>query len=126
MICERVAILDKGSLRYCGPVANIGQYLTGASGSDQQSSAKQVVFEVLGDPQTLNSSFEGFEFKVASVEEGGASVEVVVQDQSEVDQVVDRLRSNGVSITGIETQRVSLEDAFLQLTEVTSDEKSGS
>lgn len=126
MICERVAILDKGNLRYCGPVANIGEYLTSASGSDSQQPQKQVVFEVLGDPQLLNSSFDGFEFKVANVEEGGAAVEVKVRDQSEVDQVVDRLRSNGVSITGIETQRVSLEDAFLQLTEVATNEKSDS
>ncbi len=123
MICDRVAILDKGNLRYCGPVANIGEYLSGAAGgSDGTQSQKQILFQVIGDPESLNESFGSFDFKVVSNENKVASVEVKVQDQQEVDQLVDRLRSNQISIIGIEAQRVSLEDAFLQLTEVTSGE----
>ena len=119
MICDRVAILDKGDLRYCGPVANIGEYLSG--GKSEQVVEKAFRFEVIGDADSLNNSFADYKFKVVSNEGGVASVEVKVQDQSNVDTLVDRLRSNGVSIVGIEAQRVSLEDAFLQLTEVSSD-----
>jgi ABC-2 type transport system ATP-binding protein len=124
MVCDRVAILDKGSLRYCGPVANIGQYLTG--GNSEQQPAKVFLVKVVGDSNSLNEGFGDLDFKVLSNEDGVASVEVKVQDQSSVDQLIDRLRGKGVSITGLEEQRVSLEDAFLQLTEVASDSKSSS
>ena len=124
MICDRVAILDKGDLRYCGPVTNIGEYLSG--GKSEQGLEKSFLFEVIGDADSLNNGFADHEFKVVSNEDGVASVEVKVQDQSSVDALVDRLRSNGVSIIGLEAQRVSLEDAFLQLTEVPSDAISSS
>lgn len=112
MVCERVAILDKGILRYCGPVANIGEFLGGAN-----KPTKSHLFQVLGDPETLQRGFAGCDFAVKSKEDDTTSVEVKVKDQQDVDQIVDQLRRNGVSIVGMEAQRVSLEDAFLQLIE---------
>ena len=114
MICDRVAILDKGNLKYCGPVDNIGEYLGGSEGQLAQPK-KTFLFQVLGDPQILHKGFGDSEFKVISNEEGVASVEVAVTGQAEVDRLVDQLRRAGVSIVGIEAQKVSLEDAFLQL-----------
>ena len=124
MVCDRVAILDKGSLRYCGPVTNIGEFLGG--GKPEQAAEKVFHFKVVGDSNSLNDGFGDSNFKVLSTEEGVVSVEATVQDQASVDQLIDRLRRNGVSITGLEEQRVSLEDAFLQLTEVASDSNSSS
>jgi len=124
MICQRVAILDKGNLRYCGPVANIGEYLATTSTSESKQNTKLIRFEVLGDADSLNSGFAKTDFKVVSNDGSAASVEVKVQDQSEVDRIVDSLRKNGVSITGIEIRRVTLEDAFLQLTEADADSTS--
>jgi len=114
MICNRVAILDKGDLRYCGPVANIGEFLGGAD-APAGKPKKVFLFQVVGDPQTLHKSFESCEFKLVSNEDGVASVKVTVQDQADVNGLIDQLRGNGVSIVGLEEQRVSLEDAFLQL-----------
>ena len=113
MICNRVAILDKGEMKYCGPVANIGEYVD--SNETKMEPQKTFLFQVLGDPQVLNKSFGDFDFRVISNEQGVASVEVAVPDQAEIDRLVDQLRGNGVSIFGILEQRVSLEDAFLQL-----------
>ena len=113
MICNRVAILDKGEMKYCGPVANIGEYVD--SNETKMEPQKTFLFQVLGDPQILHKSFGDFEFRVISNEQGVASVEVAVPDQAEIDRLVDQLRGNGVSIFGILEQRVSLEDAFLQL-----------
>ena len=112
MICNRVAILDKGNLRYCGPVANIGELLGGSDGGKPK---KLFVFQVVGDTSALHKSFTGSDFKLLSNEDGIASVQVTVNDQAEVDAMIDQLRSNGISIVGLEEQRVSLEDAFLQL-----------
>ena len=113
MICNRVAILDKGEMKYCGPVANIGEYVD--SNETKMEPQKTFLFQVLGDPQILHKSFGDFDFRVISNEQGVASVEVAVPDQAEIDRLVDQLRGNGVSIFGILEQRVSLEDAFLQL-----------
>ena len=114
MICNRVAILDKGNLRYCGPVANIGEFLASDS-VDTQQPKKQFLFQALGDPDMLQKGFAGFNVNVLSTENGVASVQVNVPDQAEVDRLIDQLRSHQISIVGIEEQRVSLEDAFLQL-----------
>ena len=70
---------------------------------------------MLGDPNMLNGIFDGRHFKVVSNDEGIVSVEVGVEDQTDVNRIVDKLRKNGVSIVGMQAQRVSLEDAFLQL-----------
>ena len=114
MICNRVAILDKGNLRYCGPVANIGEFLASDS-VDTQQPKKQFLFQALGDPDMLQKGFADFNVNVLSTENGVASVQVNVPDQAEVDRLIDQLRSHQISIVGIEEQRVSLEDAFLQL-----------
>ena len=113
MICNRVAILDKGEMKYCGPVADIGAYVD--RNETKMEPQKTFLFQVLGDPQILHKSFGDFDFRVISNEQGVASVEVAVPDQAEIDRLVDQLRGNGVSIFGILEQRVSLEDAFLQL-----------
>ena len=63
----------------------------------------------------LQKGFADFNVNVLSTENGVASVQVNVPDQAEVDRLIDQLRSHQISIVGIEEQRVSLEDAFLQL-----------
>ena len=50
LVCDRVAILDKGELKYCGPVADVGKKL----GGGDERSEWQVDFEVGGDLQALD------------------------------------------------------------------------
>lgn len=110
MICERVAILDKGNLRYCGEVSEVGKLM-----GDAESTG--FLFRVTGDPNALKQGFDGFAYKVESTENGLASVLVQVNAQPEVDRAIDQLRQNSVSIIGLEARKVSLEDAFLKLIE---------
>lgn len=114
MICQRVAILDKGNLRYCGSVSEIGQFLTTGSAGP----AHRVRFELNGNPDSCAAAFAGFESNRVSQNGAVVTIEAGLQSLSEIDRVVDALRAKGVSITGIQSQRVSLEDAFLQLTEI--------
>jgi len=114
MICERVAILDRGFLRYCGTVSEIGDFvnsLVGASGTGMI-----VDVEVQGDPEGINSAFQETKFEIKS-SDGSQNfvVRVNMKDQPEVDSLVDRLRDRGVSLVGLNKQHVSLEDAFLQI-----------
>ena len=121
MICQRVAILDKGVLRYCGSVSEIGQFLsTGAAGP-----AHKVRFELSGDANSCKAAFTGLKSKQVSQNGPLVTIEADLQSLSQIDRIVDELRAKGVSITGIQSQRVSLEDAFLQLTEIAAETNSG-
>ena len=46
---------------------------------------------------------------------GGVRVTLLSEQQSDVDQAVDRLRSAGLSIVSLAPRKVSLEDAFMQI-----------
>lgn len=110
MICDRVAILDKGNLRYCGEVADVGKLMG-------ETEALGFLFRVTADAETLKRGFDGLTYKVQSTEGSLAAVLVQVADQTDVDRVIDQLRQNAVSIVGLEPKKVSLEDAFLKLIE---------
>ncbi len=130
MICERVAILDRGELRYVGSVRDIGQHL--ASGMQQPAAqlpayqaaqarpvgqtALQVDMELEGPGEAIRGIFAS---RVVQNFEHLSATEVRVaahfSDQAAVDQCVDELRSAGVNIVGLSRRRVSLEAAFLEI-----------
>lgn len=111
MICDRVAILNKGHLRYCGDVKAIGDFTSGGSGT------KTVVdIEVVGSPTIVNEAFGTRTFEIIErKKEQQFVVRVTLKDQAEVDALIDDVRQKGVSIYGLERQQVSLEDAFLKI-----------
>ena len=114
MICKRVAILDRGHLRYSGAVDEIGSFVEGLAG--QADSAASVDITVLGDPNAVNQSFQGRAFEILS--QPGVnefSVRVQSADQAATDQLMDALRKNDVSVVALVRNQVSLEDAFLEI-----------
>ena len=80
MICQRVAILDKGQLRYCGPVSTIGEFIqtgsvsTGsdATGASAASQAGKIEFELLGDVEKISQCFTSI-VGSAAIAGGGAT-----------------------------------------------------
>ena len=52
---------------------------------------------------------------VVSPSQDGCRVELVVSQQSQIDGVVDSLRSGGVSLGGLLVKRPTLEDTFIKL-----------
>lgn len=115
MICHRVAILDRGQLRYSGAVSEIGDFVKAAAG--KSTGEIRLTIEVAGSAESLNMAFAGlpFEIKGREAEESVFTVTTGLSDQTGVDQLVDRLRSERISIRNLLRQQVSLEDAFLQL-----------
>ena len=110
MICDRVAILNKGILRYCGDVTAIGDFSSG----DKTQTVVEV--DVAGNPTNVNAGFGERKFEIVErLDNEQFKVKVTLKDQSEVDALVDDLRSNGVSIQGLARQQVTLEDAFLKI-----------
>ena len=111
LICDRVAILHKGEMRYCGSVEDIGARLRAENGEQETF---EVELKLQGEANHLSRVLEGFpEAEVVQ----GAEIQVGlrVQDQVELDRLVDRARSHGFSLIHLQRNRVSLEDAFLSI-----------
>ncbi len=113
MICDRVAILNRGRLKYFGDVDSIGDFVAAAAGVKP---GLVVDIDVLGNPDTVNAAFTGYDFKVnARNGERSFTVQLSLGNQDGLDALVDQLRRNGVSIAGMTRQQFSLEDAFLKI-----------
>ncbi len=130
VLCRDVAILSEGNLKYCGPVAGIEQFLRG--GADKTATLR-VRFLVSGTASMLQSiilpegspaGWNPIGFSPTDIrEESGSSWVITEQipDQTRVDQRVDLLRRAGLSLHTLLPERITLEDAFLQLVGHSSD-----
>jgi ABC-2 type transport system ATP-binding protein len=104
LVCDRVAILDHGNMRFLGPVAEVTKQPT-----------TEFHFELRGSEVAIQQALTGCvtdEF-VWSTEL--CRVTVRFNDPSELDRTIDALRAGGVSILAIARRRITLEDAFLKL-----------
>ena len=117
LICDRVAILDRGVLKR---VANVAEITSGrvsiTDGNGQTPEALVVHLDVTGPDavirQTLGllpivswQAFSDTDFRIVTR----------VPHQPAADELIDRLRAAGVSIVGFSRRRVSLEDAYLEI-----------
>ncbi|MEM7314954.1 MAG: ABC transporter ATP-binding protein [Planctomycetota bacterium] len=105
LVCDRVAILDKGTLKFVGsleeltPTEGAGEIEISFRGSDDQIRQVFAHWEPAedwksGQPHVMNLN---------------------VASQAESDSFVDRLRQAGVSIHSLSWRGRTLEDAFLKL-----------
>ena len=114
MVCDRVAILNQGALKYCGPVSEIGGFVQQLSGAEGNLITLEI--DISGDSTAIHQAMEGEEYSILSKSESGAfSVKVTLADQNTLDTLIDRLRANGVSLLSMKRQESSLEDAFLKI-----------
>jgi len=105
LICDRVAILNKGKLMFVGPASEIS---TGRS--------EEIVLEVAGEGEAIRRGLGKHESVDWSEGANGTQkITLAIGDQFEIDQLVDSLRAAGVSLIGMQRRRESLEDAFLHV-----------
>jgi ABC-2 type transport system ATP-binding protein len=124
LICDRVAILDKGILKR---VANVAEITSGrgslASGSVASGNGHPIVAEELelhldltGAEPAIRETLNGLPISTwQPFSPTDHRVVTRVPDQTTVDQLIDRLRTSGISIVGLSRRRVSLEDAYLEI-----------
>jgi len=121
LICDRVAILDKGVLRRVAHVAEItsgrGGITAGGNGRPHGpqeelelhldlTGQEPAIRQTLGNlPISTWQPFSPTDFRVITR----------VPGQLDVDALIDRLRTAGISIVGLSRRRVSLEDAYLEI-----------
>lgn len=107
MVCDRVAILDRGRLCGIGAPAELSQ---------QAGQQVEVELEVQGAAEQIEAAFNGQSI-VKTVPTGEQQHRITLQlaDQAAVNHCIDQLRAQGVSILGFGRRRLTLEDAFLNL-----------
>ncbi len=112
MICNEVAILDRGLLKYCGPVSEAGQHARGGVGKGEGWTME---FRILALKHLDLPLDESLSPEFSRTPEGLHLVRVHVRNQQQVDSVVDRIRSQGASLVQMKQIESSLEDAFLAM-----------
>ena len=105
LVCDRVAILNKGEVVRLGQVSE----LTLRAETD-------VVFSLIGDEGQIRSVTNGWHIKqFVSAGPTLFNVSLRVPQQQAIDQCVDELRKRGISIAAISRSRQTLEEAFLEI-----------
>jgi ABC-2 type transport system ATP-binding protein len=98
-LCDRVGILDQGTLVRCGTIGE----LTSAGARFAVAAADPIPAAVVAELGALAASVQGT----------ADGVEVVLDDEAGIDAVVDLLRARGVRLRGLTRRRHSLEQVFL-------------
>ena len=104
LVCDRVAILDRGSLKFVGTIAD----LTPSAETDLQ-------LRLVGDENSIRAACETEDLALVHLEDGIIQLQITVPDQMAADALVDRLRRHQVSIVQLMRRKKTLEDAFLEL-----------
>ena len=106
MVCDRVAILDRGVLRSVGSLAEI---------APRQLEGVDLELELVGDEGAIRKAIG--DRAVSRREQAGDRLRITVRlaDQTAVNHCVDDLRRGQISIIGLARHRVTLEDAFLEI-----------
>jgi ABC-2 type transport system ATP-binding protein len=109
LVCDRVAILHQGELRTIGDVQELKRQHT------QLEAGLQVALQLAGDEQRLRNALGPLSSLLVPTADNAWSLKCRLTSQQEVDQLVDSLRSAGISLMHLARHRASLEDAFVQI-----------
>ncbi len=107
LVCDRVAMMEKGQIRFLGTVDESTQ---------RQGPTGEVQLVIQGTAEQLQQALDGrFTARVRPLTEDRLIAEIPVNDQSEIDAIVDAIRLARLSLCELKRQRRSLEEAFLEL-----------
>ena len=108
-LCNRVAIIEKGSLIYSGPVQGVQDQFT-------QKSGHRIC--VADNPQrALELLRERPEIAEAELEEEGDRIRVMLAEgQANSGVIAEIIVKGGLQLTGLVVEEMDLEDVFLQVT----------
>lgn len=115
LICDRVAILDRGNLKFCGRVAELTtdrNLLSTAAGGQQV----ELLWDLHGTVDDIKAALAGFP-TTHWQRDGETRWRVVSQvtQPADIDQLIDELRSRNVSIRGLAPRKASLEEAYVEI-----------
>jgi ABC-2 type transport system ATP-binding protein len=115
LICDRVAIMALGKLRGIGTINELIE-------NHPEASKASVTIEASGARDVIEQTLHGCHIRSIQVlqdrkdsQDAVQRIEVDAVSQSQVDQVVDRLRDASISIYRLERFRPSLEQVFMSV-----------
>ena len=108
LVCDRVAILFEGEVLKVGPVTE----LTNLAGDTETLEA---TLELEGDAETITGVVPEQATSCDRIGENRFRVTIPSLDQAHIDELVDTIRQQGLSIISINRQKLTLEEAFLRL-----------
>ena len=108
LVCDRVAILFEGEVLKVGPVTE----LTNLAGDTETLEA---MLELEGDAETITGVVPEQATSCDRIGENRFRVTIPSLDQAHIDELVDTIRQQGLSIISINRQKLTLEEAFLRL-----------
>ncbi len=108
-VCDRVAILDHGLLKGIGSVEEL---------VPRRSEEIDVRLTVRGPWASVQKVLNRYPTAVVASDDrlDHHQIQLSLADQSAIDRVVDELRQQALSITALGRHRVTLEEAFLEVT----------
>lgn len=101
MICDRVAILNKGLLI--------------REGSIDEITGKGFEYEVSLDEQTESDRLKVLQAIIPSFSGNKSNIFIKVNNLTELNEVIDKIRMNGILINSISPVKTSLEDMFINI-----------
>jgi ABC-2 type transport system ATP-binding protein len=116
LICDRVAILDRGNLK---EVAHVKDLTSGGTGLIGELIAAH--FDLFGEENAIRDSFLQLAIKPEAVTTWQQlapqtfRVYLKLPDQATIDALIDEMRRRQVSIIGLSRPRISLEQAYLEI-----------
>ena len=114
-ICQDVAIMAEGTLRYCGPVDKVATFIDQSRGIQR---GLEMSFRISGTNEQVEAwkqQVPELATAIQSIEGGQWEFSTGFPDQQRIDQTVDSLRHYQISIHSMEPRTTSLEDSFLHL-----------
>ncbi len=108
LVCDRVAILNRGSVLKTGSVQELTRTLSDAP----------MQFQLLGSRESVERAFQKWPAAlIRDVALDAYEVEVRATQQTELDQMVDALRAAQVSVFRMARRERTLEEVFMDLVE---------
>jgi len=105
MVCDHVAILNRGELKFVGAISDF----SAESGTDLD-------ITVIADEQTVRDRLAQHQLqRCDAAADGRLNLNLRVKDQTEINSVVDALRNAGTSIESLARRKRTLEDLFLEV-----------
>jgi ABC-2 type transport system ATP-binding protein len=106
LVCDRVAILDRGKMLHEGPISG----LTARADGDVQ-------LVVAGAEHTVRTALGETALGLRPVGLGQFELALKVADQRAIDAAIDALRQHGISLISMSRKGQTLEEAFLSILE---------
>ena len=107
LVCDRVAILDRGIVKALGTVEEI---------APDKSEGVELELVLAGAKPLIESALgERKPHQWDTAESDQHRLRIRMADQAAVDQCIDDMRNNSISIITLSRRRLTLEDAFLRL-----------